>query len=67
MQNAKNKLFKNVIAGKVIVKSQKKPCNKFADTSHPLHSEFELLPSGRNIYNKPFIPYPIQAFAKKLV
>ena len=79
---SKNKLSKIVnIAGKVISKSQKKLCNIFdsavhrkakhitADTSHPLHSEFELLLSGhrfrvprtsQNIYKKSFIPHAIQ-------
>ncbi len=56
---SKNKLFKIVKIGKIIGKPHKQLCNIFdravsrkakkisGDTSHPLNSEFELLPSGR--------------------
>lgn len=79
----KNKLSSIVkIAGKVVGKPQlqfgelingavvRKVRQLSGDTSHPLHSQFELLPSGcrfrvprasRNINKKSFIPHAIHA------
>lgn len=78
------KQFSSIVklAGKVVGKLQRPLCEGFqcavvrkarqisGDSSHPLHSQFEMLPSGhrfrvprvsRNIYKKYFIPHAIQA------